>query len=263
LRFFGIGYKYRGIGDTDSKERSRLREIIVENKCYFPKPSSLNDPFDCNPVVGFNDPAELRKYIQKKYRREFNHKASSEEITKTIIDMKNEYSDYSMREIFDDYIGVFCLSECNNLNLMWSHYADSHKGVCLGFDLDIIKSWFCKKVGYSDQRININLIKLKNNDNYQKDILSKSVFTKGEDWLVEKEVRCLSKYSGHQGFTPEGLVSITFGLATSLEDRNFILDLVEESGSKLAIEECWQTDAEHSLRIRMKSSNKAIHPTSG
>lgn len=30
--------------------------------------------------------------------------------------------------------GVFCASsDCNN-ELLWAHYADSHKGICIGFD---------------------------------------------------------------------------------------------------------------------------------
>ncbi len=263
MNFNEVGYKYRGIGNVDSEERNRLREIIVDNKAYFPKPSYLNDPFDCNPVARFNDPSELRKYVDKKYRREFNHKATSGEITKTVLDLSNRYADYSVREIFDDYIGVFCLSKSDQLNLMWSHYADSHKGVCLGFDLKTIKSWTGKEVTYSSQRVNIDLMRIKSDEAYRKDIISKSVFTKGEDWVVEEEVRCLSKYSGHQEYPPEGLASITFGLATSVEARNFVLALVEEAKSKPIIKECWQTDKEHRLYIREVASNNAIHPTSG
>lgn len=35
---------------------------------------------------------------------------------------------------------VFCLSERDDSILMWSHYADQHRGVVLGFDTDILES---------------------------------------------------------------------------------------------------------------------------
>ena len=32
-----------------------------------------------------------------------------------------------------DASGVLCLSECHDDILMWSHYGDSHRGICLEF----------------------------------------------------------------------------------------------------------------------------------
>jgi Protein of unknown function (DUF2971) len=39
------------------------------------------------------------------------------------------------REVAEQY-GVLCFSRCWNDILMWSHYADKHRGICLGFDVD-------------------------------------------------------------------------------------------------------------------------------
>ena len=39
----------------------------------------------------------------------------------------------------DDLAIMTCFSENNNNTLMWSHYADSHKGFCLEYDLKRIK----------------------------------------------------------------------------------------------------------------------------
>jgi hypothetical protein len=38
------------------------------------------------------------------------------------------------RQIVEDY-GVTCFGEFWNNILMWSHYADKHRGICLGFDI--------------------------------------------------------------------------------------------------------------------------------
>src|SRR5262249_53331053 len=38
-------------------------------------------------------------------------------------------------KILDQSFGVLCLSECPDDILLWSHYADSHRGLCLEFDV--------------------------------------------------------------------------------------------------------------------------------
>jgi hypothetical protein len=42
--------------------------------------------------------------------------------------------EHTRLESFESY-GVSCFSESWNSILMWSHYADRHKGICLGFDV--------------------------------------------------------------------------------------------------------------------------------
>ena len=41
----------------------------------------------------------------------------------------------SLYKILDQSFGVLCLSECPDDILLWSHYADSHRGLCLEFDV--------------------------------------------------------------------------------------------------------------------------------
>ena len=42
---------------------------------------------------------------------------------------------------------VFCLSELDDSVLMWSHYADQHQGVVLGFDTEAMEQGFTLSVG--------------------------------------------------------------------------------------------------------------------
>src|ERR1700681_4254027 len=39
------------------------------------------------------------------------------------------------KESQDDETGVLCFSRSWSNPVLWSHYADKHKGVCLGFDV--------------------------------------------------------------------------------------------------------------------------------
>ncbi|MBV9575704.1 MAG: DUF2971 domain-containing protein [Gammaproteobacteria bacterium] len=40
-------------------------------------------------------------------------------------------------QVYNEYVhnqlGILSLSSCNDSILMWSHYADFHKGFCIGF----------------------------------------------------------------------------------------------------------------------------------
>ena len=40
--------------------------------------------------------------------------------------------------LHDNY--CLCLSENNSSVLMWSHYADNHKGICIEYDFESIKN---------------------------------------------------------------------------------------------------------------------------
>src|ERR1700686_3023361 len=40
-----------------------------------------------------------------------------------------------LKEGLNDYMGLVCFSADWNNPVQWSHYADHHRGVCLGFEL--------------------------------------------------------------------------------------------------------------------------------
>ena len=46
---------------------------------------------------------------------------------------------YSKIEKLNDLAKMTCFTEDNDIELMWSHYADSHKGVCVEYDIKRLK----------------------------------------------------------------------------------------------------------------------------
>mgnify|MGYP003805798179 CR=1 FL=1 len=80
------------------------RCIFTQNTIYFAHPDDFNDPFDCKipPVEN-----SLRHFITRHQN-----------------------------------FGVFSLSENYSNILMWGHYADSHKGICIGFDSEKLRFRF-------------------------------------------------------------------------------------------------------------------------
>lgn len=142
---------------------------------------------------------------------------------------------------------VFCSSEVNNNILMWSHYADCHKGVCLGlFIPPVITSVDCltMKVNYTD------IIKPKRfytNDQHQRGLaLAYWVFTKASCWCYEKEVRSFIKNEQNQLGIRNGkfcdvelhksqLKEIYFGLETSEKDIHDLTLIIRRQDYKIPI----------------------------
>nr|WP_319999162.1 DUF2971 domain-containing protein [uncultured Draconibacterium sp.] len=101
-------------------------DAIRDNYWYSTSPKSFNDFTDCN--------ADLLSYqniFQKYYNWTFENNIEKEE--------ENELNTYAVKiqdEIYDKNLGVTCFSHSKNIynHLMWSNYANDHKGICLQFD---------------------------------------------------------------------------------------------------------------------------------
>ncbi len=118
--------------------------------------SNVNDPFE---LLGI----ELRDYV---VRRAVNFQKSK-------IAKKS---------------GLLCFSEDKYNPVQWAHYADNHKGVCLGFDIPAKK---LRKVKYISERLAKETLD-------KPDCNEKLLTTKFSHWSYEQERRLiidLSKYS--------------------------------------------------------------------
>jgi hypothetical protein len=83
--------------------------------------------------------------------------------------------------------GLLCFSEDKYNPVQWAHYADNHKGVCLGFDIPESKLW---KVKYVSERLSRDTLDLP-------DCNEKMLTTKFSHWSYEQERRLIiesSKY---------------------------------------------------------------------
>jgi hypothetical protein len=134
-----ILYKYRTWSDTFHKR------LLTDQELYFPSPLSFNDPFDCSVLLTIVSPK--RDIIRKSYyliNHDFPELPRAERRKRaTKIRLEKHYkNDEELKRtrklnLENDY-GV-CSLTTNNANLvMWSHYADSHKGFCVGLDLNQI-----------------------------------------------------------------------------------------------------------------------------
>lgn len=125
---------------------------------------------------------------------------------------------------FMDLHGVLCLSEIPDNLLMWSHYADNHKGAVVEFFVDendpfnlfyinyVAKTSDAKfdKVSYKKNR---SYLGCSLTDDLQK-IREHYTFTKSEDWDYEKEHRFIFPFTSisHELNTGEEMARFDSGL---------------------------------------------------
>lgn len=80
--------------------------------------------------------------------------------------------------------GLLCFSEDWTDPVLWAHYGDKHRGICLGFD---VEDGFARKVAYQKAR-------LKDDDALKKseaETLDALLYTEYESWRYEQEWRIL------------------------------------------------------------------------
>lgn len=95
--------------------------------------------------------------------------------------------------------GVICFSGTNHDPVLWAHYSDRHRGVCLGFD---VPDDFVQRVQYIKEPMKItkegNFIATKDGKEFDGDILT----AKYENWAYEDEWRAvvdLARYNCESG----------------------------------------------------------------
>ena len=107
---------------------------------------------------------------------------------------------------------------------MWSHYADKHKEICLGFDLSHWNNFEGSQfvaVQYKTRK-QINLLELFNNDRiFTQKTAHQLIFTKNPDWHYEQEWRLATAKLTTNKIPLNNLgisvKEIIFGFAISLE----------------------------------------------
>jgi hypothetical protein len=192
--------------------------VLINRRVWFPKPDSFNDPFDCN--IPFDNHINLRE-LENFLPRYKNIKGLSEkELDEEILKIKNERGQVEgeFKEIYSNVLkvadeqlrnsGVFSLTQCNNNILMWSHYADHHKGFCIEF----VRSPQNDLGDYEKTR------RVKYPPNYpivsplSTDVFDLKFFTKAIDWKYEKEWRLVNEEGNMEKSLPGDISAIIFGL---------------------------------------------------
>jgi hypothetical protein len=105
------------------------------------------------------------------------------------VDMTDDRIEFALTQTIASFrgnTGLLCFSRNWDNLLLWSHYGESHKGICLGFDIPQTES----REGY-DMEVNYqtNLLKVDRPEDVNLDFMNKVLRTKHECWSYEEELR--------------------------------------------------------------------------
>jgi hypothetical protein len=234
-------YKYRSL--ATEVERQRVRQIVVESKVYFSPPKYFNDPFDLHPVFDLDAP---RRVQQKEYERlarvhgglgRADRRREARQVMKTTMRPENvrataaEIQERHARALAES-VGVLCLSTKPNDILMWSHYGDSHRGVCLEFDGHSQLVREAQQVMYRPVR---EPIRPYSEDKLQ--MMEKALLTKSDRWSYESEYRLLRYRSGPGlvEFDPTALIGIILGANADLAIYTEVSSWITARGSNVPL----------------------------
>lgn len=157
--------------------------ILKERRVKLSTIDELNDPFELlGASIGENKARKVMKYAQMRLSETF---------------------------------GLICLSRTWQSPVMWAHYGDKHKGICLGFD---VVDAAPKEVRYTSDRLTHLLGENPALSDLNINAIEELMTTKYEDWSYEREWRFIV------GFKSEAVVKGADGKHfLPFDDRVFVL----------------------------------------
>ena len=194
--FAQIGYYYMCCAPASIykyySDRIEKIETVKAGKMWYSAPCNFNDVFDCDFMIDeekiFNSALEMipdKRGVRPESPmwRQLNQTIDQEiRVLKTNLD--------HMKTV----IGISCFSESYDSLLMWAHYANNHRGMCVEYDLLEINRrlrFSPVPVIYSSER---PLFHAFNQDTIKADTLSvfiESLTSKSPEWSYEKEWRII------------------------------------------------------------------------
>ncbi len=212
-------------------------DSLCRDQLFFANPISFNDPLDCKPTIkNDSSPEALRELLRimiyrrvsaetltslsnahieganaTKYALKSASTVASRELSEIAYHATNPEYEVSKeqaevrlltneirKELLRFYEnGVCCFSSVYNSPLLWSHYGDQHKGICIGYDLNRKPRPIPRRVDYGGSRI-IQTSKIAkaliNEEPEAKEELDRNVLMlKAPGWKYEREWRLIGK----------------------------------------------------------------------
>jgi hypothetical protein len=212
--------QYVKIQDLDIIKAQALEPDIAKMLIY--KFNKDNDFIASNGIISLDKwPIFVNNNIQSLYKfycMSFEHAVAS------------QFSKYL--DILSEEIGLICLTTKKDSILMWSHYANNHTGIVIGFNENLFENK-AVRVNYSSTRVSVEAgFKIINKNELQQVLYNKSI-----DWKYEEEYRICVKLNScwqkeNNYFIPlpiELIQEVYFGLNCSDNDISEIRSLLNSN----------------------------------
>lgn len=252
-------YKYRVFSN-------RTLDAMIADQLFFADPGTFNDPLDSKPSMATDLEADALAEIYGQlvvrrvkaemnaacktinYRgqkmRDYVNVQSQRRAEQMIAEIRYQATnpEYEVKDparfLFGRYIedellrrydkGIVSLAERSNCPLMWSHYGDQHKGVCMGYAVQHDPSVELHKITYGGSRLikASTVAAMLNGDDAARRKVDKAVLArKAMDWRYEREWRLVGP-RGPQDSRLE-LEEVVFGMRCSDEVKFAVVRALE------------------------------------
>lgn len=209
---------------------NRVVSNIKLHSLYFNTTIGFNDPFDTYPVYDIDEQQRKNIFVRYENEHELDSKVEETFSCERLAELQRWQDKMSMP---NSKYGFTCFSKQKDIIIMWSHYANSHKGVCLGFDIsdEGLDSFFDFTQFDTDISFDKKLFPIQYKQKEERPVFqfinqtqTEFLNCKYEEWAYEKEYRIMLM-ANHEGvfprlmkYQPERLREVNFGANTSWEE---------------------------------------------
>lgn len=179
-----------------------LEDTLVRDRVHFSNPQNFNDPWDCRPVydaADLNEPGNRAKWIRFLQCRVDEAPLERREVLMSLNAPWKENEVFLSETIagittatWENNVErwrIYCLTSRPASLLMWSHYGDKHRGICLEFDASKSPVKDARKVTYKDSPQLIGPSMLNDGPAMLEVVLT----SKSHAWIYEDEYRVLAR----------------------------------------------------------------------
>jgi hypothetical protein len=248
-------YKYRDVGEF-------TEAIFDSGTLFFSPPSKFNDPFDCGfyvAVSGSDNEQVVECVAWGQVTEKFpsmtlaDKREATQQVRKELLARhRSDLEDIAIKMLekeTTDQVRICCFSEVRDDILMWSHYSDYHRGICLEFSPTEGFLREAQPVNYSDKYPSLDLISVVKDEDLR--AAAPWMCQKAEQWIYEKEWRVLD-FDGGTGkklLPPCCLTGVILGCKISDPDKAKVDRWIEAWPSPITVYQATQSKTSFQLKI--------------
>ena len=274
-------YKYRDF-------TSRTLDMLVGDDLYFADPGTFNDPLDTRPYLDIDVDDDLlegilRTLVERRVDTDMRAAAKAmkvggarthehirrrarNEADRVIADIdyharNPEYEPVAhKRELFRQAIqsevlgrydtGIVSLAERADCPLMWSHYGDQHRGICVGYSVPEDAAGEVRRVDYGGgRRVKVSQVAamLGGNQVARGEVDDAVLLRKAESWRYEREWRLIGPRGNHGSRLD--LKEVAFGMRCKEPVKYAVVKALEGRDRPVEFYELHETHDRFDLRI--------------
>lgn len=233
----GITQLYR-FTKFDDLHPEYLEDLLVNLKLYHSLPEKFNDPFECKPHWNWPKTANKVKAVRKRLARVAKDRGKkrkdADQFAAIAMRDKDKLQDAIRRSAIKNYQKLRICSYSSSIDniLLWSHYADSHKGICIEFDSTKLPTSISMKVHYQDEYPKIEYPLPSDVTGFI------PVLTKSTAWKYEQEFRSILVAEAENQPLNDGtsfllsrntITNIYLGAEITDSHKEYILELIGRS----------------------------------